>query len=234
MPTEEELTKARDAALQCVQQGAEFLDDIPLTQIAAKLATKQPDYEAMMARLSKGISPALIAWNDAVSSDVLDHILLACAELGLRYKVGGCVFATAHEASRECAQMYAGEFENDVQFAALLEYYDAIADWDAEVITSAVKTEWAESVRQLVEPRRTDAGVPDESSLDEGDRNIVHALRSQNKRMTTDPLLQKAFGTTTGAGKLRLASLVKRRIIDKRRFVDPKGYGLPEWGDSTS
>ncbi len=59
--------------------------------------------------------------------------------------------------------------------------------------------------------------------------HIVEALRRSGRRMTTDPLLNKAVGKVNSHGKATLSGLVKRGILDNATDARGKGYGLPSW-----
>ena len=244
MITENELTKARDAALRCIQEGFACLVDMPILRLAKGWTMDDEQIAAQLSVRSDTLRAVIVAWDHAFGPDMLDHLKLVNVQVGVTYKVSGWKFATAHEAARQCAHIYLGPIDlytgngpygEVASFDQLDEHFVESAAWEPDVIAAAVNVEWAEAVRQLVNVKQTKEDPSDESAWSKPDRDIAQALRENGERMTNEPLLKKAFGTVTGAGKTRLAAMVKRGSLNKSTIGDARGrgYGLPEWDNST-
>jgi len=82
---------------------------------------------------------------------------------------------------------------------------------------------YAEQAIEGLCERSPDAGLKFKEQL------IRAALRKENRRMTQFEVLEKAGLAVSGDTKGLLANMVDRKLLDNRKDVRPRGYGLPVW-----
>jgi hypothetical protein len=92
------------------------------------------------------------------------------------------------------------------------------------------------STSEVAEPARHGTATPTDSRprLTEAESNIIAVVRDAGHRLVTDEIVaeleHRCGAASLGTTKQYLAGLTRRGLLTNRQDVDPKGYGLPEWG----
>ena len=163
MPTIEQLTKARDASIQCIAEGYECGQEIerlkgigfpvleqneivgPLNILVSKLWAREQDWNKACDPHEKLSTPS-----------VLEYLVLACGRVGKTYQVFSITCNTAHQASIICSNTYLASIKTrlreinssqDVDFYTLLDSIVPKGGFDILTLFNAVEAEWAEAVR---------------------------------------------------------------------------------------
>lgn len=220
MPTKDGLTKARDAAIDCVEQTTAF--HLNVRMAVCGIRSDAASFEQTVRDWLKELESSRDEYDRVVTTDVIDAITASNAANGKLYQIGEFSFETAHKAARRCADQClsltcifdVAKFDRKDPAVLMRRYSDEFQNWSPWEMKPAIEIEWAEAVRQL------DIVTQISAPQLRGDPKAVADF------ITANPGQQiKKIAFHTGIPEHKVKSIVSRLVVDLGFIPPGRGFG---------